>query len=290
MNLENILPVQNQAGETPIWVPQENAVYWVNICGPAQVLRLDIQSGQKTIWDLDIPVTSLARRQKGGWILPAHTGLYFWDQQENKTSFIVDPEANNPDVRFNDCAVDRSGRLLIGTLNEQDFTKPHGSLYRLDADLSIHKIDDGYATTNGIGFSLDGRTLYVAESFAHRIIAHDYDPDTGTVSNRRVFAQVPEEYGFPDGLIVDADGYIWNGHWAGGLILRYTPNGEVDRRINMTVPNIISMCFAGQDMQDMYVTTAWHAMSDDERAAYPQSGDLFRIRTDVCGLTEPMQL
>ena len=283
---EHLLPMQDEVGETPIWIPEEQALYWIDIEG-RRVHRYEPATDARQDWDLDVPITALARRAGGRWIVAAKNGLHFWDHRTNTCEFIADPEADNAACRFNDGAVDRQGRLLIGTLNEQDLNAPDGCLYRLDPDLSIHKLDDGYAVANGIGFSPDGATIYVTDMFHNRLLAYDYDLSGGTVSNRRTFAEVPAEAGWPDGLIVDAEGYVWSAHWAGSRITRYAPDGNVDREIRLPVDNITCMAFGGANLDELYVTTAWFTMSDEQRRSQPRAGDLFRIKTDVSGLVEP---
>jgi len=286
MPVEHLLSVQDVAGETPIWIPDEQAVYWIDLGGP-KIHRYHPASGETAEWELDVPITALARRGKGKWILATKTGLYFWDQETNTSEFIVDPEVDNPGIRFNDGAVDPKGRFLIGTLNEEDLNAPDGSLYRLDPDLSIHRLDTGYAVANGIGFSPGGGTLYVTDMFHGRILAYDYDVEAGEISERRVFVDVPAEAGLPDGLIVDAAGYIWSAHWGGWRVTRYAPDGTIDREIKLPVANVTCMAFGGPNLTDLYITTAWFMLSDEERAAQPQAGDLFRIATDVTGRLEP---
>lgn len=284
--IEHVVAAGDEVGETPIWIPQERALYWIDIEG-TRVHRLACETGGHETFAVDFPITALARRTGGGWIAAAKTGVYFWDHRTGESQFVVDPEADNPPVRFNDGAIDRQGRFLIGTLNEKDFNAPDGSLYRLDADGSIHKLDEGLAVANGIGLSGDGRRVYVTDMFHNRILAYDYDTDAGTVSNRRTFADVPAETGLPDGLIVDADDFVWSAHFAGGRITRYDADGTIERVIEMPVANVTCLAFAGEALDELYVTTAWFMMSDADRAAHPTAGDLFRIRTDVRGREEP---
>jgi len=283
---EHLIASQDEAGETPIWIPDQQVLYWIDIEGE-RVHRHDPVSGETKEWALDVPITALARRAGGGWILATKTGLAFWDHQTNATEFIVDPDADNPALRFNDSAVDRQGRLLIGSLNQEQFDAPDGSLYRLDADLSIHKIDEGYAVANGIGFSPDGQTAYVTDMFHGRILAFDYDTEAGTVANRRTFVDVPAEAGLPDGLIIDAEGFVWSAHWGGSRVTRYDPDGKIEREVRLPVTNVTCMAFGGADLNELYITTAWFLLDDDGRKAQPQAGDLFRITTDVPGLVEP---
>ena len=190
---KQIVSAQNRLGETPIWEPEENALYWVD-WGGLPTCRFEPDSGKFTTYPTTLPVTSLARRASGGWIAIAQNGLYGWEPKTNEYKLIYGPpEPDNLDMCYNDAAVDRQGRLLVGTVNMKDPFIPEGSLYRLDPDGSFHKLDTGYATANGIGLSPDGRTLYVTDQRHRRIMTYDYDTVNGTVSNCRTFASLSAE-------------------------------------------------------------------------------------------------
>ena len=284
---EHLLSVQNRLGETPIWVPEENALYWVDWGGQPSC-RFELDTSEFTTYPVTVPVTALARRDSGGWIAIAQNGLYAWDPKANDFEILTGPpEPQKPQMCYNDAAVDRQGRLLVGTVDMDDPFLPDGSLYRLDPDGSLHELDTGYATANGIGISPDGRTVYVADQRHNKIMVMDYDTEKGTVSNRRLFARVPDEEGMPDGLVVDAEGFIWNGHWAGWKLTRYDPDGKIERQIRFPVEHVISFAFGGKDLDELFVTTAWWGFTDEERKQRPWAGDLFRVKTDVKGLIEP---
>jgi sugar lactone lactonase YvrE len=284
---EHLLEVNNKLGETPIWVPEENALYWVD-WGGRPTCRFEPASGTITTYPVRQSVTALARRAASGMIAIAQGGLYAWDPHRNDYKLLVGPpKLEKPDICYNDGAVDRQGRLLVGTVNMRDPFAPEGSLFRVDADGSLHELDTGYATANGIGISPDGRTIYVADQRHHQIIVLDYDTTDGTVSNRRLFARLAEEDGMPDGLVVDAEGFIWNGHWAGWKLTRYDPDGKIERQIRFPVEHIISFAFGGKDLDELFVTTAWWGYSDAERERNPWAGDLFRVKAEVQGLVEP---
>ncbi len=286
MELVHVLAAQDEVGETPIWIPEEQALYWVDI-GGSRIRRYDPATGATQTWHPGVPVTALARRAPGRWLLAAKTGLYFWTQGEDRAEFIGDPEAGRAGVRFNDGSVDRQGRFLAGTLNENDLNAPDGSLYRLDTDLAIRRLDTGYATANGMGWSPDGRTLYVTDMFHRRILAYSYDTASGSVSGRRTFATVAADAGLPDGLVVDAEGGVWSAHWGGWRVTRYAPDGAVERELRLPVANVTCMGFGGPAMDELYITTAWFLLSAAERASQPKAGDLFRVKVDVRGLPEP---
>ncbi len=284
---EHVVTVKNRLGETPIWSPEENALYWVD-WGGLPTCRFEPDTGEFTTFPVDPPVTALARRVSGGWIAIAQDGIYGWDPKTNVYDLIVGPP--NPaklDIIYNDAAVDQQGRILVGTVNINDPFLPEGSLYRLDPDGSLHELDTNYATANGIGFSLDGQTVYVADQRKWEIIALDYDLEKGTTSNRRIFAQISEDEGQPDGLIVDAEGFIWNGHQGGGKLTRYDPDGKIERQIRFPVQNVISFAFGGKNLDVLYVTTSSWGFTDVDWQKQPQAGDLFQVHTGVKGLVEP---
>jgi sugar lactone lactonase YvrE len=284
---EHLLPAHNKLGETPIWSPEESALYWVD-WSVGLICKYEPATGKFETFSINLPVTALARRASGGWIVIAMNGVYQWDSQLNEFNQLVGPpEPDRPYIGFNDGAVDRQGRLLVGTVNMDDVFAPDGSLFRLDLDGSFNKIDTGYATANGIGVSPDGKTVYVTDMRHNRIIAIDYNTADGTVSNRRLFAQVPGEEGMPDGLIVDAQGFVWSGHWAGWKLTRYDPDGRIERQIRFPVEHVISFAFGGKDLDELFVTTAWWGLSEEERKKQPWAGDLFHLKMDVKGLVEP---
>jgi sugar lactone lactonase YvrE len=172
-------------------------------------------------------------------------------------------------------------------MNYRSLSSPDGCLYRLDPDLSVSCLDTGLAVANGIGFSPDGTTMYVSEQFRGRILRYDYDPQTGAASGRRLFAQLPETAGLPDGIRVDSEGCVWNAHWGGGLLSRYAPDGRVLDRIPLPVPVVTCLAFAGERLNELYVTTGWYGLDLKEQRQKPGCGDLFRIRAGSTGLVEP---
>jgi sugar lactone lactonase YvrE len=283
--VEHLLSVGNRLGESPIWVPAEEALYWID--WEYSVWRYTPRNGETQRFDVPVPITALARRAGPGWLLIAQDGLYGWDPAANEAAFIVAPEPDRPEMRFNDGVVDRQGRFLVGTFNAEQMDAPDGSLYRLDADLSFHKLDTGFATSNGLAVSPDGRTVYLTDMRHSLIYAYDYDLDTGNVSGRRVFAEVPDTDGLPDGLIVDGQGYIWSAHWGGWKITRYRPDGGIDREVRLPVENVTCMGFGGPSMTELYITTAWYGFTEAQRSEQPEAGNIYLLETGITGLVEP---
>jgi len=284
--VERVLSVHNEIGEAPLWDPEEGRLYWTDT-EASMVWSYQPRSGARESWTLSLPVTSILRRQEEGFLLVTKTGLAFWDRDTNTCRLVANPLAESRALWFNDGAVDRQGRLVTGTMNYRSLSSPDGCLYRLDPDLRVSCLDSGLAVANGIGFSPEGTTMYVSEQFRGRILRYDYDAREGTVSGRRLFAQLPQSEGLPDGIRVDAEGGVWNAHWAGGRITRYTPDGRVDLQIRLPVPVVTCLAFAGEGLDELYVTTGWYGLSLKEQKQKPGCGDLYRIRTKHRGLVEP---
>jgi D-xylonolactonase len=269
-------------GEGPLWVARENAVYWVDIVSK-KVHRYALADGARRTWPFETKVTSLAARQQGGLVGTVRDGFAFIDLETGTIEPVVMPETEMADNRFNDGKVDEKGRYWAGSMDDGEKLAT-GSLYRLDGDLSLHKMDENYSITNGPTFSVDGKTLYHTDTAKRIIFAFDLSAD-GAISNRHIFVKLEaEEEGYPDGMTVDSENCIWLAHFAGSRITRYSPEGEMLNVISMPVPNITSCTFAGPDLDTLYITTARHLLSEADVNKYPLSGSLFSCKPGVAGL------
>jgi len=280
--VETVLNVQNILGEGPLWHPDEQALYWVDIEGH-RFHRLTPATGQHEVFEVGLPVGTLAFRQIGGLILATKNGFAYWDEDKQSLEFFNDPETDKPDARFNDGAVDRQGRFWAGTLGDGS----NNNLYRLDPDGSLHTMETGLTVSNGIGWSPDNKTMYFTDSMPRMIYAYDFDAATGAIENRRPFIHTPDEPGVPDGLTVDSQGLIWSARWGGWKITRYDPDGKVEREIQVPAQRPTSCTFGGPDLNELYVTSASVGIDWLERVKQPEAGNLFRIHVDVKGLPEP---
>ena len=226
----------------------------------------------------------MAFRSKGGMILGAENGFYFWDTTHQNLEFISHPEAGKTEARFNDGKVDRMGRLWAGTMTYQGASS---SLYRMDSDLSVHQMETGLTISNGTGWSPDNKTMYFVDSFRYVVYAYDFNFKEGTISNRRPFVQENESFGVPDGLTVDSEGCVWLAVYGGWKVMRYAPDGKILDEIKFPVAKPSSCIFGGENLDELYVTTISENLTAEEKAAQPLAGDLFVIKTDVKGLPEP---
>jgi sugar lactone lactonase YvrE len=212
-----------------------------------------------------------------GWILAAGRGIAALDPDG---AFQVIAEVASEGSRMNDGAADPQGRFWAGTVADRPEA---GELYRLERDGGIDTMLDGLTISNGIGWSPDGRTMYLADSGPRVIHAFDFDGDAGTIAGERILITVPEEVGAPDGLTVDAEGDLWVAVWGGGRVHRYSPTGELRQALAVPAVETTSCAFAGPDLHRLYVTTATEHWTDEERLADPKAGLVYRFETDATG-------
>jgi sugar lactone lactonase YvrE len=195
---------------------------------------------------------------------------------------IADVEADLQDQRMNDGKCDPAGRFWAGTM-ALDKRRGAGALYRLDADGRVHRMLDEVSISNGLDWSNDGRLMYYVDTPTRSVDVFDFDVATGAIANRRSLARVEPDEGWPDGLTLDADGYIWVALWCGAAVRRYAPDGTLDRVVAVPTTYPTSCAFGGSDLGDLYITTAATALTPDERLREPLAGGLFRCRPGVHG-------
>lgn len=298
--IECVLRCDNHLGEGPIWDVREQVLYWVDgtgrRMGKPSIWRYDPTSGDVRNWSLDQDVGAMALREKGGAVLALDDGFYTFDFESEALECIQLVDVDEPRSRLNDGKVDRRGRFIAGAMDDLEADKICG-LWSLDTDMSVRKLADGIICTNGPCWSPDNKTFYLADTFQEEIWAYDYDLDTGDVANRRVFISTAEDQGVADGSTVDAEGCMWNAQLVSGELVRYTPDGQVERRIGLPVRNITSVTFGGPNLDEIYVTSMARVKHPGADAhghfaaeAKPQfaAGSLFRIRgLGIKGIEEP---
>lgn len=229
-------------------------------------------------------VCSIAFRRTAGLLIAFETGISFYDVETGVQKRIVDVEPDIPVTRLNDGRCDRQGRFIVGGFDPTE--KGLSAAYRLDADLSIHRLFGGLSSANSTCFSLDGKTMYYADSPQAAIWAFDYDIDTGEPSNRRVFCGFKDQPGVPDGSVIDSEGCLWNAQWNGARVVRFRPDGAVDRVIEMPVRHPTSVAFGGRELDTLYITTSRLILSPEEARKQPLAGALLAVRPGVTGLPE----
>ena len=289
MEIECVADVRAGTGECPVWSVDEQVLWWVDIPA-AKLHRFDPASGEDHATDLPSPCGAFALRERGGMLLALKSGLHLSDPDTGLLTVAQPPPFDHPDDRFNDGRTDPKGRFWVCSMRDpQDPEARAGELFRIDPDLSLTRQIGGLITGNGLAFSPDGRTMYLSDSHAHiqTIWAFDYDAEAGALANRRVFVDMAEQEGRPDGAAVDAEGGYWIAANTGWQLIRFTPAGEVERRVPLPVRRPTMCCFGGPDLDEIYVTTQ-SPQGDETLEGQPQAGGLFRIRgLGIKGLPEP---
>lgn len=266
---------RDQLGEGLLWSPRDNAVYWTDILAPA-LNRLSLTDGAVTRWDMPEMIGwVIERRDAPGFIAGFRSGFAELTLDPLAITPIVDPEPDLPENRLNDAKADRWGRIWAGTM-PLTADRPSGSLYLFDTDRSVTRIDSGYSVANGPAISPDQRWLYHTDTPARQIYRFALGADG--VRDRAGFIRFEEEWGYPDGMTVDAEGHLWVAHWGGARISRFTPDGRFERSIALPASQITNICFAGADCERMFVTSAADGVNEDH------AGALFEVDAGVRGL------
>jgi sugar lactone lactonase YvrE len=213
-------------------------------------------------------------------------GFATFDPESGVIVALAEPEAGLANHRFNDGRCDPAGRFLAGSMNMAK-TSASGQLWRLDANGAVARVAAGVIIANGLAFSPDRRRMYWADSPAETVYVFDYDLDTGTPSNQRVWLEKGPAPGRPDGAAVDADGCYWSARWIGGAVVRFTPEGKMDGIIHLPVSKVTMCAFGGSDLRTLYITTAREDMTEEELEREPLAGGVFAAEPGIQGLPEP---
>lgn len=269
---------QCENAECPLWHSIEKKLYWTDI-PQGKLFRYDPATGDSEQVYSGEPVGGMTMQADGSLLLFKARGAIEQWHNGKVTSLISEIPAER-DTRFNDATADLMGRVFCGTIST---TQHKGRLYRLDLDGTLHKLLDGIEVSNGIGFTPDRQRMYHTDSDERKIYCFDYQVTTGNISNQRVFLQTPVTEGVPDGLTVDAEGYIWSARWDGSSLYRYSPQGEEVLRIRFPAKKVSSVTFGGDDYSDIYVTTAG---GNNRTVEGEGAGAIFHLNLGIQGRPE----
>ncbi len=278
-----VWPVGACLGEGPMWSAAERALWFVDIKGK-QIHRFDPQTQQRRSFSAPSEPGFVLPVRGGGFVAGLKTGLHRFDPRSGDFTLIKTVEPPELDNRLNDGFVDAAGRLWFGSMHDGE-TAQSGVLYRFHRDGHCIPCDTGYCVTNGPAMSPDGKTLYHVDTLGQTIHAFDVAGD-GTLSRKRVFARIERPNVYPDGPIVDRDGYLWSGLFGGWGLVRFDPQGKIVAQIELPCANVTKAAFGGDDLRTLYITTAWVGLEDAQRNAQPQAGGLFSVRVDTPGLPQ----
>jgi len=271
-------------GEVPLWSSQHEALTWIDLLKPA---LHRYAGGATTSWTPPEKPGSYALCRDDRMLIAGRGGIALWHPETGQFERIATPEADRPGNIFNDGRCDPRGRFLVASMDKM-LSGPTGRMWRIDPDRRAVLLQDQEIwLPNAVCFSPDGRTLYFGDSHSKVIFAYDYDLDSGTPGNRRVFADTSDVPGVPDGASVDAEGFVWNARFDAGRLMRFAPNGTVDQIVELPVSRPTHVTFGGPGLRTLYITTARFRLPPESLQAQPMAGGLLCMETDVAGLPEP---
>lgn len=285
MNISKIDAPRCMVGEGPVWDVAEQALYFIDILGK-KVLRFEPSSDETRGWDVPDIIGSMAIRADGGAIVALANGVHTLDFETGTCTMLASSPDLNDQVQLADGKVDRRGRFIVGS-SDRGMKEARGKLYVLDPGATqLRAIDDDIFLANGPCWSPDDATFYHADSIRKIIYAYDYDIETGTVANRRPFASTEDLGGIPDGATVDAEGHIWSAICEGAKLVRFRPDGSIERIVEFPLKLPGSVMFGGPALDRLFVPTLSPAFMG--READPLDGSTYVIDgLGVKGLPEP---
>lgn len=273
--------VRADVGEGPAWDGDAGVLWFVDVT-PGVLYRLEVATGSLTSRSMGLPLGAAIPSSDGGLVLALEDGLHTYSWGDDASQLVVPVEADDASVRMNDAKCDPRGRLWAGTM-AYDFAPGRSTLYRFDRT-GPTPVLPGCTIANGTGWSPDGSSMYFVDTPTGRIDRLDYDLETGEASGRRAWVSIDAADGSPDGLTVDSEGCVWVALWGGGAVHRYDPAGSLVEVVRLPVTQVTSVCFGGDSLTDLFVTSAVYQLGADALAAEPLAGATFVVPTDVVGL------
>ncbi len=271
----------NLLGEGPCWDAAADRLWWVDILS-RRLEWLEPSSGDSGGFELDVRASAVAPRREGALLMASDAGFGVFSPATGTLELRLHPEPERHWNRSNDGKTDALGRFWLGTMDADGGARNSGAVYRLDADWTATRVADGLGIPNTLTHSRDGRTLYLADSRERTLHACDVEAD-GELGAWRTFASTIGEAGTPDGSALDTEGFLWNAQWGGWRLVRYAPDGSIDRIVPMPVEQPSSCAFGGPGLETLYVTTARAGLSAHALADQPLAGSLLSFRPGVAG-------
>ena len=284
-DVDLVIDARAELAEGPVWDGEAGRLIWVDI--PQHRIHLHYpETGRNHLFDVGQPVGIAVPRTGGGLALAVRDGFAELDEEDSQLTMITPVEADRRDQRMNDGACDPAGRFWAGTMSDGEPRAGSGAVYRLEIDGEATRVIEGVTISNGIGWSPDNRLMYYVDTATQDIDRFDFDVDTGHIRNRQTLASVPKASGSPDGLAVDTEGCIWVAIAKGGLVQRFTPQGEIDAVVRIPVDFVRSCTFGGKRLTDLYMTTASVGLSKGQLDQQPHAGGIYKCQTWVEGLPQ----
>ncbi len=271
-------------GEGTVWSVRHQALYWVDILGH-RLHRYHLATQARDSWSFDEEISAVAERTAApDLLITLRRGFALFNTNTGTLRRLHQPEPERTGNRFNDGKCDPQGRFWGGTM-DFDCKAPSGALYRFTPEGRCSRMVDGYTVTNGPTWSIDGRTMYFNDTVQGRVNAFDFDPDSGALSNPRLWLQFAEHDGYPDGMTTDAAGRLWIAHWGAACVTCHDPHSAAElARITLPTSHITNCAFGGVDLKTLFISSACFGLSPAQLVAQPLAGGLFCVEVDSPGL------
>lgn len=287
MNFQPVMADRFILGEGPHWDDATQELLWVDIAGQ-HAYAWHPDSDQLRRWAFATPVSAIVPRTNGHYLVATGRGAYDLDPTTSQLTVVAEPAEEHPRNRTNEARVDPRGRFWLASMENNigpnaeslPVEQSTGMLWCIDTDRSLRQVEADIGISNSLVWSPDHKQMYFADTLKSVIWVYDWDAESGRASNRRVFADT-EGYGNPDGSAMDEEGCLWNARWGAGCIIRYRPDGSIDRIVDVPARCPSSCVFGGEDRRTLYVTTAHFGLDESERGEL--DGSLLAARTDVVG-------
>jgi sugar lactone lactonase YvrE len=272
-------------GEGSLWDSNAGLLYWVDILDH-KVFVYNPSTEENKVLDVKSFPSTIVKRESGGAIVTLQNGFATVDLESGEAKIIEECEADLEGNRFNDGKCDPQGRLWAGTMGF-NLEEGQGSLYLLSTDGKAQKVLGDISCSNGIVWTKDEKTMYYIDSVTYEVHGFDYNAETGAISNRRTVVSIPKEVGLPDGMSIDEEGMLWVALFWGGAVNRYNPEtGELLEIVEVPGADLVTSCpFGGENLDELYITTASCDYKDEDWEKHPNAGNLFKANVGVKGVS-----
>ena len=283
---------KNLLGEGITWSADQENLYWLDVVIPSKLFQLHLPTNKLSTFIMPEMISSISIRSKKDLIIASQYGVYNYNLTSNNFTRLIETEPLLKFNRSNDGASDIKGRFWFGTMqnnldeegNDIPITKNSGSLYRLDIDLTLNKIESNLGIPNTFIWNPDNTKFYFTDSMEEIIYSYDFDEESGEITNKTKFATFNR--GIPDGSTMDSEGFVWNCRWGGSCVVRLDPLGRVDRVLEVPVENVTNCVFGGKDLKTLFITTARQGLSKEYVTKNPYAGSLFAIDLSIKGIED----
>lgn len=281
--MDVVMEVKKKAmvGEGAIWNYKSGKLWWIDV-GGKKLFEFDPVTKKENTFNLPFEVGTVVPLDEDNAIIALSDAIYSYNL---RTDSLVKKVDNPEQWRFNDGKCDAKGRLWVGTLDTEQYSRPICGLYKVGHDFSFEKMLDSVAISNGIAWSPDGTKMYYIDTHTRKVVSFDFDDENGAISNKKDCIIFPEGAGNPDGCTIDEEGNLWVAMWDGGCVMYCNPEtGEILGKYEVPAHNVASVAFGGEDLSTLYITTATVDMSDEETQTYRDAGSLFSLKPGVKGV------